>query len=82
MDDFAERRIDKFGGFGEFFVIGVRVGDAGFVGGVENFRDGFFDNAGAGAVGTIRVHTGEAENGDTPDTHESKHYDYNDSFPI
>lgn len=52
MDDFAEWGVDEFGGVGDLGVIEISVGDIVGVGKIEDFDEGFFDDAGALAVGT------------------------------
>ncbi len=52
MDDFAEWGVDEFGGVGDLGVIEISVGDIVGVGKIEDFDEGFFDDASALAVGT------------------------------
>lgn len=66
MDDFAEWGVDEFGGVGDLGVIEISVGDIVGVGKIEDFDEGFFDDAGALAVGTGWVHGGEIEDGHAP----------------
>ena len=66
MDDFAEWCVDKLGGFGEFFIVGVRVGNPSFVGGVKNLDDSLLYNSLAFAVGIFRTHAGKVKNCGAP----------------
>ncbi len=83
MDDFAERRVDESGSFGKLFFVGVGVGDASLICGVEDFGDGFFDDANASSVGGFGVHAGKSKNSGTPgDNNGSDNADEDEFFLI
>lgn len=80
MGDFADGFVDEIGGFGEFLLVGVRIGDAGFVGGVEDFDNQLFGKASALAIGAFGVHGGKIEDGKEPSDDDNKRDDYENDF--
>lgn len=75
VGDFADGLVDEIGGFGEFLLVGVRIGDAGFVGGVENFDDELFGKAGTLTVRIFGSHGGEVEDSEEPSNYYTNHDD-------
>lgn len=69
MGNFTERSVDEAGGFGELGIVGMRIGDSRFIGGVQDFRDEFFRQTGALMIGILGGHGGEVEDEEEPGNH-------------